>query len=98
MPGEHAVLPDTHDLQFRPIDALGEVGTDLLPGCPAVGGFQEMIAGVVDGRRIVRRYDDRRVPVEAVAERITIFSGTGKCTNALLFHRPQVYPSDVSSL
>ena len=98
VPGEHAVLPDAHDLQFRPIDILGEVGTDLLPGCPAVGGFQEMIAGVVDGRRVVRRYDDRRVPVEAVAERVTIFSGTGKCANALLFHRPQVYPSDVSPL
>ena len=44
----------------------GEVGADDIPRVAVVPAAEDDVAAPVHGTRVVRRYDDRRVPVEAV--------------------------------
>src|SRR5262249_9189913 len=43
-----------------------EVGADLLPRVAVVRSLEQYVTAEVDRLRIVRRSDDRRVPIEAI--------------------------------
>ncbi len=47
----------------------GEVFAEADPGVAAIGGFKQVVAAVVERLGIVRRNDERRIPLEAVARR-----------------------------
>src|ERR1700745_4248835 len=54
------------DLEFVAIHGGGQIVAQASPGVALAGGFEEIIAAVVDGFVVVDRNGDRRVPLKAI--------------------------------
>ncbi len=71
--GLHAVVSgdgdllagDAHQPQVVAIGRGREIGADRRPRLAAIGGLEHHVGADINGRRIVRRHQDRRVPVPA---------------------------------
>src|SRR5207244_864672 len=56
----------SHDRELLPLLVARQVRADWRPGMAAVGGFEQLVAAVVDDFRVVRREEHGRAPVEPV--------------------------------